>query len=161
MSSAAGRDSSRDDPPTRGAEAAHKVASLIAISLALGVTLFAVVALALAGSGDVESTPTGALFRAWLATVVVTVVAAAIAWRRMVVPLLPATDQRVEPPANDTLRRLQTGLIVCLGLVEGGALFGCVVTLLGGGALPAVTGVLLMWVAFALLRPRRGWYGLR
>lgn len=152
-----------DDRRTQGAEAAHRVTSLIALALPLGVTLFAGVALALAGSGEmgVESTATGGLFRAWLATVVVTAIAATIAWRRMVVPRLPPTGQRAEPPANDTLRRLQTGIIVCLALVEGGALFGCVVTLVGGGPLPAVAGVLLMWVGFALLRPRRGWYGLR
>lgn len=161
MTSVSGRDPSPDGQVEPGPAAARKVTLLITIALPLGVTLFAVIALVLAGSGEVESTANGTLFRAWIAMVVATVIAATVAWRRMVVPLLPPTGQRGEPPAPDTLRRLQTGLIVCLALVEGGALFGCVVTLVGGGALPAVAGVLLMWIAFALLWPRPGWYGLR
>ncbi|MDX1747080.1 MAG: hypothetical protein R3324_14175, partial [Halobacteriales archaeon] len=69
MTPATGRHVSHDGH-RQGARAAHKVASLIAIALPLGVTLFAVVALALAGSGEMEDTATGGLYRAWLATVV-------------------------------------------------------------------------------------------
>lgn len=144
-----------------GPAAARKVAMIIMAALPLGVTLFAGIALWLEPAGDPGGVETGLLVRVWLATVVLAVIGAVIAWRRMVAPLLPVAGRRAEAPPPEMLRRLQTGLIVCMALIEGAALFGCVVTWIGGGALPAVIGVLMMWSAFALLWPRPGWYGLR
>lgn len=145
---------------TAGPEASRKVAMIIMAALPLGVTLFAGIALWV-GAGGEDGGGLDVMVRVWIATVLVTVLGAVVAWRRMVRPLLPPTGQRAQPPSPGELRRLQTGLIVCMALIEGGALFGCVVTLVGGGALPAVSGVLLMWSALVFLWPRQGWYGLR
>ncbi len=150
-----------EGPRTAGAEAARKVAMIILAALVLGVTLFAAIALWLPAGAEGGTAELDIMVRAWIATVVVTAIGSVVVWRRMVAPLLPATGQRAEPPSPDVLRRLQTGLVVCMALIEGGALFGVVITLIGGGAMPAVIGVLLMWSALAFFWPRRAWYGLR
>jgi hypothetical protein len=61
----------------------------------------------------------------------------------------------------DTIGRFQTGQIICMALIEGMALFGGVILITSGTAIPALTGVALTWGALVVLWPRRGWYGLR
>jgi len=150
-------DSSPDTP-----EAAWRTALILVVSLPIGVTLLAAVGLWLnateVGTTAVDTAP---LTLAWIVLTLATSVVAVIAWQRMVKPLVPSSGFRAHPPSGDEIGRLQTGLIVCMALVEGAALFGGVLLILGAGPAPALVGVVLIWTAFLVLRPRRGWYGLR
>ncbi len=148
------------DPSHPSNSAATKRQSLILIltSLPLGVSLFAAIAYALR-LGE-RSSSTAPLTEIWAVGTVVSLLLAFIIWGRLVRLHLPAAGFEGDPePA--TLNQLQTGLIICMALVEGMALFGIIVYILGGGLLPAVTGVVMIWTVLFLLWPRRGWYGLR
>jgi hypothetical protein len=143
-------------------EAAWRTALILMVSLPIGVTLLAAIGLWLGTTeprtAAMDTTP---LTLAWVVLTLATSVAAVIAWQRMVNPHVPSSGFRADPPSDDELGRLQTGLIVCMALVEGAALFGGVLLILGAGPVPALVGVILIWTAFLVLRPRRGWYGLR
>ena len=151
---------SRSSPGTP--DAAWRTTLILMVSLPIGVTLLAAVGLWL---GTTEPRPTAMdtapLTIAWVVLTLATSIAAAMAWQRMVRPLVPSSGFRADPPSTDELGRLQTGLILCMALVEGAALFGGVLLILGAGPVPALVGVILIWTAFLALRPRRGWYGLR
>lgn len=57
--------------------------------------------------------------------------------------------------------QLDTGLIVCMPLTEGLALFGIFIYFIDGPWWLALASVAVSWGAFAVAWPRRGWYGLR
>lgn len=140
-------------------EEAWKTQAIILASLPLGVTLFAIVGLWLTRDG--AGSDPGVLLPVWVAMAVASVLAAFLLWQRMVRPHLPPTGQRGEPPSLEVIGRFQTGLIVCMALIEGVALFGGVILIVSGEPGPALAGVAMIWIALALLWPRRGWYGLR
>lgn len=48
-----------------------------------------------------------------------------------------------------------------MALVEAIALFGGVILIISGVAMPALVGVALAWGALIILWPRREWHGLR
>lgn len=151
---------SKSSPDT--AEAAWRTALIVMVSLPIGVTLLAAVGLWLGTTKPrTAAIDAAALVLAWVALTLATSIAAVVAWRRMVRPLVPSSGFRADPPSAEEIGRLQTGLIVCLALVEGAALFGGVLLILGASPAPALVGVILIWTAFLALRPRRGWYGLR
>lgn len=151
---------SKSSPGT--SEAAWRTALILMVSLPIGVTLLAAIGLWLGTTEPrAAAVDTAPLTLAWVAVTLATSVAAVIAWQRMVKPLVPSSGFRADPPSADELGRLQTGLIVCMALVEGAALFGGVLLILGAGPVPALVGVIVIWTAFLALRPRRGWYGLR
>jgi len=143
-------------------EAAWRTAVIRMVSLPIGVTLLAAVGLWLSvtkpRTANIDS---GFLTLAWLVLTLGTTMAAVVVWQRMVRPLVPSSGFRADPLPAAEIGRLQTGLVVCMALVEGAALLGGVLLILGAGPAPALVGVILMWTAFLLLRPRRGWYGLR
>lgn len=143
------------------AEASWRTTLLILVSLPLGVTTLVIVGLVLGAGSSAAEAEADALVWVWAFLTVGTTAAAVAMWRRTVQPHLPASGVRAEPVGADVAGRLQTGLITCLALVEGAALFGGVLLILGAGPLPALLGVILIWTAFFLLRPRREWYGLR
>ena len=143
-------------------EGAWRTALILMVSLPIGVTLLAAVGLWLGTTEPrTAAMDTAPLELAWVVLTLATSIAAVIAWRRMVRPLVPSSGFRADPPSENDLGRLQTGLIVCMALIEGAALFGGVLLILGAGPAPALAGVILIWTAFLALRPRRGWYGLR
>lgn len=143
-------------------EVAWRTALILMVSLPIGVTLLAAIGLWLGTTEPrAAAVDTAPLTLAWVVVTLATSVAAVIAWQRMVKPLVPSSGFRADPPLADELGRLQTGLIVCMALVEGAALFGGVLLILGAGPVPALVGVIVIWTAFLALRPRRGWYGLR
>lgn len=143
-------------------EAAWRTALILMVSLPIGVTVLAVVGLWLSATEPrTANVDSGSLTLAWLVLTLGTTMAAVVVWQRMVRPLVPLSGFRADPPAVAEIGRLQTGLVVCMALVEGAALLGGVLLILGAGPVPALVGVILIWTAFLLLRPRRGWYGLR
>ena len=143
--------------PSTPAEA-RRTQMIILASLPLGVTLFAAVGLWVTRGGT-ASDP-GPLVAIWTIGLVSALVAASIAWQRMVRPHLPASRPRGQPVTMDEIGRFQTGLIICMALVEGIAMFGGVILILSGVSTPAVVGVALAWGALVVLWPRREWYGL-
>jgi len=138
---------------------ARQAQVIILTALPLGVTLFALVGLWVTREG-VPGDP-GPLLAVWGFATVAAVVAAFIVWQRMVKPHLPVSGRRAEPPSMEEIGRFQTGQIVAMALIEGVALFGGVILIIAGRALPALVGVVMIWTALALLWPRRAWYGLR
>lgn len=143
--------------PSTPAEA-RRTQTIILASLPLGVSLFAAVGLWVTRAGT-ASDP-GPLVAIWMIGLVSALVAALIAWHRMVRPHLPASRRRGQTVTMDEIGRFQTGLIVCMALIEGIALFGGVILILSGVSTPALIGVALAWGALAVLWPRREWYGL-
>lgn len=138
---------------------ARKVQAIVLTSLPVGVTLFAAVGLWV--SRETPVTEPGPLLTVWFIGTVIATIAAIVVWQRMVRPSLPLGGQRADPPRMDVIGRLHTGQIICMALIEGMALFGGVILILTGMALPALVGVVMTWTALAVLWPRRGWYGLR
>lgn len=144
-----------NDPTS--AEEAWKTSSIILVSLPLGVTLFAAVVLLVvrpepaAGPSFWEALWAGYAFLA--------VVGVVVLWRRAVRPHLPSPRTRAAGEAP--YGRIQTGLIICMAIVEGTALFGVVTVFLGADRAVAVASVALVWIAWFVMRPRREWYGLR
>lgn len=148
------------DPSSASTTAAtqRQSAILILASLPIVVTLFAGVAYWLRrGSAASSVAPLTAV---WAVGTVVSLFVAFVIWHRIVRLHVPASGFQNDPEPG-SLNRLQTGLIICMAVVEGMALFGIILYLLGGGPIPAVTGVVMIWAALLLLWPRRGWYGLR
>lgn len=141
------------------ASAARQTTAIVLASLPMGVTMFALVTWWLRRgepAGDI-----GQFFPLlWMALTVSVVVAAVVVWRRMVKPEVPAAGYATTV-SEDRLARLQTGLIMCMALLEGAALFGVLIWFIGGSPVPAVASVAMMWVALYFAWPRRGWYGLR
>lgn len=142
-------------------EQAWRTSLVILVSLPIGVTLLAAVGLWLNARNPGEGTEAAPLVWIWLFLTVATSGAALVMWRRLVQPHLPVSGVRGEPASAEEVGRMQTGLVVCMALVEGAALFGGVLLIIGAGPLPALVGVIVTWTAFFLLRPRRAWYGLR
>lgn len=148
--------------PPAAQENAWRTALTIMLSLPMGVSLLAAVALWLRSTSPAPAAGDPAtLTLVWVVLTVATSLAAVVVWRRMVRPHVPPTGFRADPPPAESIATLQTGLIVCMALVEGAALFGGVLLIIGAGPMPALVGVILIWTAFFVLRPRRGWYGLR
>lgn len=149
-------------PPPPAPENAWRTTLTIMLAMPMGVSLLAAVALWLRttspapASGDMAT-----LTLVWIVLTVVTSLAAVAAWQRLVRPHVPPTGFRADPPPPEAVGALQRGLVVCMALVEGAALFGGVLLIVGAGPAPALVGVILIWTAFFVLRPRRGWYGLR
>lgn len=148
--------------PGPNPEAAWRTATIVLVSLPLGVTMLVVVGLFLSLAEPMSGPPGSPyLVWVWLLLTTVTAPAAFIVWQRMVRPHVPPTGIRGRPPTSDEMERIQTGSIISMALIEGAALLGGVLLILGAGPFPALVGLAIAWAAFFLLRPRRGWYGLR
>lgn len=146
----------------RTPEAAWRTTLAVTASLPIGVSVLAAVGLWLRMTEAPTATmDTAPLVFAWLALTIGATLAAWVVWQRMVRPLLPASGFRADPAPADVVGRLQTGLVVCMALVEAAALLGGVLLILGAGPAPALVGMIVVWSAFLVFRPRRGWYGLR
>lgn len=140
-------------------EEARNTQAIILTSLPVGVTLFAAVGLWVTRNGP-PGDP-GPLLTVWMIGTAATLVAALVAWRRLVQPHLPRAGRQPAEVSMEAIGRFQTGQIVCMALVEGMGLFGGVVLIISGVAMPALVGVALAWGALVFVWPRRGWYGLR
>lgn len=144
--------------PATPAEA-RNVQAIILSSLPVGVTLFAAVGLWVTRNG--QAGDPGPLLTAWLIGTAATLLAAVLVWQRLVRPHLPQSGRQPARVSMDTIGRFQTGQIICMALIEGMALFGGVILIISGTAMPALVGVALAWGALIVLWPRREWYGLR
>ena len=140
-------------------EEARKIQAIILTSLPVGVTLFAAVGLWVMRDG--QPGDPGPLLTVWMIGTAVTLVAAVVVWQRLVQPHLPRAGRHPAGVSMETIGRFQTGQIICMALVEGMALFGGVILIISGVAMPALVGVALAWGALVVLWPRREWYGLR
>ena len=139
-------------------EEAWRTSAVILGMLPVTATLFALIALWFRGgepAGEV-----GILIWVWLIQAFAEAVAIVFLWNRAVKPHIPASGFASEPDLP-TLGRLTTGLIICMALVEGLALFGIIIHLIGGTVMLALISVILVWTGWLVLRPRRSWYGLR
>lgn len=136
-------------------DAAIRLLRLIGVALAVGVTMFAVVAwLVQQGAGQAPGDDPVTLYL-WLALTTSLAAASLVAWRGMVVPHL-ATG-RHSGTWQERAGRIQTGVIITWALVEAAALLGVLAYFLDGRLLPAAGGVALMWSAIALTWPRTEW----
>lgn len=138
---------------------ARNTQAIILTSLPVGVTLFAAVGFWVTRNGQPgDSSP---LLTVWMIGTAAALVAAVVVWQRLVQPHLPRAGRQPARVSMETIGRFQTGQIICMALVEGMALFGGVILIISGAALPALVGVALAWGALIVLWPRREWYGLR
>lgn len=140
-------------------EEARNTQAIILTSLPIGVTLFAVVGLWVTRDGTPGDSDL--LLRVWMIGTAVALVAAVVVWQRLVQPHLPRAGRQPTEVSMETIGRFQTGQIICMALVEGMGLFGGVILIISGTAVPALIGVALAWGALVVLWPRREWYGLR
>ncbi|MGI9039389.1 MAG: hypothetical protein ACR2GQ_11070 [Gemmatimonadota bacterium] len=140
------------------AKTARQTTAIILAAMPMGVTLFALVTWWIR-RGEPTMDP-GLMQVIWLAMAVTVVVAAAVVWRRLVQPELPAGGHTADV-SGERLGRLQTGLIICMALIEGAALFGVITWFIGGSPVPAAASVVMMWAALLAMWPRPGWYGIR
>lgn len=140
-------------------EQARNTQAIILTSLPIGVTLFAVVGLWVTRDG--QPGDPGPLLTVWMIGTATALVAAVVVWQRLVQPHLPRAGRPPAQVSMEAIGRFQTGQIVCMALVEGMALFGGVILIISGAAVPALVGVALAWGALIVLWPRREWYGLR
>jgi len=139
-------------------ERAWQTSAVILGMLPVTATLFALIALWLRGgepTGDV-----GILTWVWLIQAFAEAVAIVFLWNRAVKPHIPASGFASDPDLL-TLGSLTTGLIICMAMVEGLALFGIIIHLIGGTVILALISVILVWTGWFVCRPRRSWYGLR
>jgi F0F1-type ATP synthase membrane subunit c/vacuolar-type H+-ATPase subunit K len=140
-------------------EGAYRTSSLIAFALVLGATLYAIVALFLQrGAGHLSF---DTMTTVWLAFSVATVAAARLLWARLVVPALPRMGWRTEPISVRDAGRIQSGLIVIWGLLEGAALFGLVVYSVSGSYITLAGALAVLFIGLLATRPRRAFFGLR
>ena len=138
------------------AEEAWKTSSMILVSLPLGVTLFAAVVLLVVRP---EPTPASFWEALWIGYTLLALIGVVVLWRRTVRPYLPPPRTVADGTPNHA--QIQTGLIICMALVEGTALLGVVTVFLGADRAVAVASVALVWIAWFAMRPRREWFGLR
>lgn len=140
-------------------EEARNTQAIILTSLPVGVTLFAAVGLWVTRDGPPGDS--GPLLTLWMIGTAAALVAAVVVWQRLVQPHLPRAGRQPAEVSMETIGRFQTGQIICMALVEGMGLFGGVILIISGAAMPALVGVALAWGALIALWPRREWYGLR
>lgn len=148
----------RTDAASAAASAARNSTAMILASLPTGVTLFALVTFWVRQTEPMSAMSN--LATVWLVVTIASIGAAVVVWQRLVRPLIPASGHRSDA-TKEEMSRLQTGLIICMAVLEGAALLGVLTHFLGGGPLPSVASVALMWGGLLVLWPRRGWYGLR
>jgi hypothetical protein len=144
--------------PQHDPAAAQRTATLIGLSLALGVTTFAGVAwythqnATAPRSSDVEFTRL--LIYAWLALTAVTLFSALFFWRTRVQPLIHGNESL----PRERLPQLSANLLICWALIESASLFGVTVYFITGVTWVAAVAVVLIWVAFLATRPQIDWY---
>ena len=138
---------------------ARNTQAIILTSLPVGVTLFAIVGLWVTREG--QAADPGPLLTVWMIGTAAALVAAVVVWQRLVQPHLPRAGRQPVHVSMETIGRFQTGQIICMALMEGMGLFGGVILVTSGTAMPALVGVALAWAALIVLWPRREWYGLR
>ena len=138
--------------------AAQRTATLITLSLAMGVTLYAAVAWFLheQGTAPRQTDPAfgNLLLYIWIGLTAVTSFAALFIWRGRVEPLIHGS----EPLPASRMGELMSGHLIVLALVEGAALMGVTVYFLTGIMWPAIVSVFLIWFAVLATRPQVEWY---
>jgi hypothetical protein len=144
--------------PTEEARAVKSTALLIGLSLAIGVSLYAVVAYFMHRSG---TAPRGAnpefgriMIYAWIGLAAVTLTAAVLFWRARVEPLITG----VQSYPGERMKELNTNLIICWALIESAALFGVTVYFLTNILWIGAASVVLIWGAVLSTRPKIEWY---
>ena len=146
-------DNRRLDP-----QAAQRTLTFIGLSLAFGVTAFALVAWLMQRSGDTPRTVdlefNRVLVYAWLALTAVTSFASLFFWRTRVEPMIGGIDRL--PFAR--MSELTANVLICWALVEAAALFGVTVYFLTGTLWPGLVGVLLIWSTVLQTRPQIEWF---
>jgi hypothetical protein len=144
--------------PSKEARAAQTTAFIIGLSLAIGVSVFAIIAFMMQDSGAAPRSPEPEFNRimmyAWIGLSAVTVTAAVLYWRARVEPLITGVQQY----PNARMKELTSNLIICWALVESAALFGVTVYFLTGKLWIGITSEILIWAAFLSTRPRVEWY---
>lgn len=141
------------DPAT-----AQRTATLISLSLAMGVTLYTGVSWFLHQQGTMEreADPQFAqiLIYAWIGVTAVSAFASLWFWRNRVEPLISGT----EPLPLARLGELMSMHLVCIALIEGPALFGVTIYFLSGIIWPALVSVFLIWFVVLSTRPQTEWF---
>ncbi|HEY0671087.1 MAG TPA: hypothetical protein VGD27_02415, partial [Longimicrobiales bacterium] len=142
-------------PAPMTAERAQSTASIIGLSLPLGVTLMAGVAWFVGGAAP-RSEPEFAriLIYAWIALTAVTGMTSLFFWRSRVEPLISGH----EPLPAARMNELMTGLIITWALIEPASLFGIIIYLLHGTLWVAITALLLSWGVALATRPQLEWF---
>jgi hypothetical protein len=140
-------------------EGVYRTSSLIAFALVMGPTLYAIVALFLQhGAGHLSF---DMMTIVWIAFTVATIAAARLLWGKLVEPALPRMGWRTEPISVGDAGRIQSGLIVTWGLLEGSALFGLVVYSVAGSYITLAGALVVLFIGLLATRPRRAYFGLR
>jgi hypothetical protein len=133
------------------------VMRIIGGSMALGVTLFALVSWYLHQQDTAPATglDSGLMFNLFLALFLLAALGAMYVFRSRVGPVIerPPEDDRWRARASE----IQGGLILAWGIADGAALFGQVIYFLTGHALAGVLGLALIWGAVALTWPKKAW----
>ena len=139
------------------ADQALRVSRILAMSLLLGVLLFAGVVYALTGSGSAIDGGEGDwqfLVKMWYGAAAVLVAAWYLFWRKATCH----TDSPVSRPVTGGPERVIRLLIVAWAMLEGAALLGVTVGLLTGQRSMLVAAVVLMLAGMAFSFPRAEWF---
>lgn len=150
---------SRATPPP---SAALLVSRVIAGSMGMGVTLFALVSWYTHQQGTAMEPPgdPALMFNLMLALAAAAVVAAILFWRARVAPLIDRPSSGPTAPGEDWAThwgRLQTSLVIIWAMIEGASLFAVVVYFLYDMPMAGLLGVALIWSALAITWPKREW----
>ncbi len=144
--------------PAEGARAAQTTALIIGLSLASGVTAFALIAFLMQRGGVAPrgSDPDFAriMIYAWAGLTAVTLTAAVLFWRARVEPLVTG----VQRYPNMRMKELTSNLIICWSLIETASLFGVTIYFLTGILWIGALSVVFIWAAMLATWPRLSWY---
>ncbi len=138
-------------------EQALRVSRILAMSLVMGVLLFAGVVYALTGSGSVIDGGVGGwqfLIKVWYAVAAILVAAWYLLWRKATCH----TESPVSRRAAGGPERVIRLLIIAWAMLEGAALIGVTVALLTGQRSMLVAAVVLMLAGTAISFPRGEWF---
>jgi hypothetical protein len=143
--------------PTNDARTAQTTASLIGLSLAMGVTLFVGMAYWINGTRgpapmDAESGTT--LIYVWIALGAGSAIAALSLWRSRVDPVINGPESH----PRDAMSSLTSNLVVCWALIEGPAIFGAYIYFVYGVLWIGLVSVAAMWLTILMTRPQLEWF---
>lgn len=139
------------------ADQALRVSRILAMSLLLGVLLFAGVVYALTGSGSAIDGGEGDwrfLVKVWYGVAAVLVAA----WYLLLRKATYHTESPVSRPVTGGPERVIRLLIIAWAMLEGAALLGVTVALLTGQRSMLVAAVVLMLAGMAFSFPRGEWF---
>lgn len=130
---------------------------IIGLSLAIGVTVFVLVAYFLRRNGSAPAIDPGlgrVMVFAWIGWSAIVATGTVLFWRARMEPLITG----VQHYPHDRIGELTTNLIICWALIEGAALLGAVVYYLYGPLWVAIASVAMIWGAILMSRPQVEWF---